>query len=48
MMRSALTVFLFAVDTKPTKIWNTYAAIPGHIADEVVMVGNHRDGMFYQ
>jgi len=24
-------------------IWNVMAAIPGHIADEVVVVGNHRD-----
>ena len=38
----------FTVDTKPTKIWNVYAAIPGHIADEVVMVGNHRDGKYYR
>lgn len=22
---------------------NTYAVIPGHISDEVVLVGNHRD-----
>ncbi|KIM91173.1 hypothetical protein PILCRDRAFT_811678 [Piloderma croceum F 1598] len=31
------------VDTKVTKIYNVMAAIPGHITDEVVMVGNHRD-----
>ncbi|KIM91172.1 hypothetical protein PILCRDRAFT_1366 [Piloderma croceum F 1598] len=31
------------LDTKVTKIYNTMAAIPGHIADEVVMIGNHRD-----
>jgi N-acetylated-alpha-linked acidic dipeptidase len=31
------------VDTKVTKIYNVMAAIPGHISDEVVMVGNHRD-----
>ncbi|EJT97553.1 Zn-dependent exopeptidase [Dacryopinax primogenitus] len=24
-------------------IWNAMAAIPGHIADEVVVIGNHRD-----
>jgi N-acetylated-alpha-linked acidic dipeptidase len=32
------------VDTKVTPIWNTYAAIPGHIKDEVIVIGNHRDG----
>ena len=32
------------VDTKVTPIWNTMAVIPGHIKDEVVVVGNHRDG----
>ncbi|KAM6496046.1 Zn-dependent exopeptidase [Amanita muscaria] len=31
------------VDTKVTPIWNTMAAIPGHIKDEVVIIGNHRD-----
>ncbi len=25
-------------------IWNTMAVIPGHVTDEIVMVGNHRDG----
>jgi N-acetylated-alpha-linked acidic dipeptidase len=25
-------------------IWNTMAVIPGHIRDEVVIIGNHRDG----
>lgn len=35
----------FAVDTKVTPIWNTMAVIPGHIRDEVIVVGNHRDGM---
>ena len=32
------------VDTKVTPIWNTMAAIPGHIKNEVVVIGNHRDG----
>jgi hypothetical protein len=32
------------VDTKVTPIWNTMGVIPGHIKDEVVFVGNHRDG----
>jgi N-acetylated-alpha-linked acidic dipeptidase len=31
------------VDTKITPIWNTMGVIPGHIKDEVVVVGNHRD-----
>jgi N-acetylated-alpha-linked acidic dipeptidase len=31
------------VDTKVTPIWNTMGVIPGHIKDEVVFVGNHRD-----
>lgn len=29
------------LEVKP--IWNTYSLIPGHIQDEVVVVGNHRD-----
>ncbi|KAI5119745.1 hypothetical protein M0805_004077 [Coniferiporia weirii] len=31
------------VDDKVTPIWNTMAVVPGHIKDEVVVVGNHRD-----
>ncbi|KDQ64387.1 hypothetical protein JAAARDRAFT_166540 [Jaapia argillacea MUCL 33604] len=31
------------VDDKVTPIWNTMGVIPGHIRDEVVVVGNHRD-----
>ncbi|KAH0587664.1 hypothetical protein H2248_006431 [Termitomyces sp. 'cryptogamus'] len=31
------------VDTKVTPIWNTMASIPGHIKDEVVIIGCHRD-----
>ncbi|KAF8138373.1 Zn-dependent exopeptidase, partial [Boletus edulis] len=31
------------VDTKVMPIWNTMAAIPGHIKDEVVILGCHRD-----
>ncbi|KZO93188.1 Zn-dependent exopeptidase [Calocera viscosa TUFC12733] len=31
------------VDDHVMPIWNVMAAIPGHIADEVVVVGNHRD-----
>jgi hypothetical protein len=36
-----------AVDTKVTPIWNTMAAIPGLIKDEVVVIGCHRDGQWY-
>ncbi|KAF9068546.1 hypothetical protein BDP27DRAFT_1421735 [Rhodocollybia butyracea] len=31
------------VDRKITPIWNTMAAIPGHVRDEVVIIGCHRD-----
>ncbi|KAL1406998.1 Vacuolar protein sorting-associated protein 70 [Vanrija albida] len=31
------------VNTRVTPIWNTLAIVPGHITDEVVIVGNHRD-----
>ncbi|KAI0832592.1 Zn-dependent exopeptidase [Trametes gibbosa] len=31
------------VDDKVIPIWNTIGVIPGHIKDEVVVVGNHRD-----
>ncbi|EKM59322.1 uncharacterized protein PHACADRAFT_249741 [Phanerochaete carnosa HHB-10118-sp] len=31
------------VDTGVIPIWNTMGVIPGHIKDEVVIVGNHRD-----
>ncbi len=37
---------LNAVKTAVTPVWNTMAVIPGHIKDEVVMIGNHRDGMW--
>lgn len=36
----------FIVDDKVTPIWNTMAVIPGLITDEVVLVGNHRDGWY--
>lgn len=35
------------VEEKITPIWNTFGVIPGHIKDEVVVLGNHRDGMCY-
>ncbi|SPO26993.1 related to glutamate carboxypeptidase II [Ustilago trichophora] len=31
------------VDLQVRDIWNTYAVLPGHIKDEVVVLGNHRD-----
>lgn len=31
------------VDTRVIPIWNTIGVIPGHIRDEIVIVGNHRD-----
>ncbi|KAG6873768.1 hypothetical protein C0995_011587 [Termitomyces sp. Mi166 len=31
------------VDTKITPVWNTMAAVPGHIKEEVVIIGCHRD-----
>ncbi|KAI0082390.1 Zn-dependent exopeptidase [Panus rudis PR-1116 ss-1] len=31
------------VDNKVIPIWNTIGVIPGHIKDEVVVIGNHRD-----
>jgi N-acetylated-alpha-linked acidic dipeptidase len=31
------------MDDKVTPIWNTYAVIPGHLRDEVVILGNHND-----
>jgi len=37
-------LIITTVDTKVMPIWNTIGVIPGHIKDEVVLVGNHRDG----
>ena len=34
------------VDDKVIPIWNVMAVIPGHIKDEIVVIGNQRDGMF--
>jgi len=31
------------VDEKVTPIWNTMAVIPGHVKEEIVLLGNHRD-----
>ncbi|AAW40887.2 protein-vacuolar targeting-related protein, putative [Cryptococcus deneoformans JEC21] len=31
------------VNTRVMPIWNTMAVIPGHITDEVIILGNHRD-----
>ena len=30
-----------------TPIWNVMAAIPGHVRDEVIIIGCHRDGVYY-
>ena len=35
---------ILLVDTKVTPIWNAMASIPGHIKNEVVIIGCHRDG----
>lgn len=37
---------LLVVDTKVTPIWNVMASIPGHIKNEVVVIGCHRDGQW--
>lgn len=34
------------VDTRVIPIWNTMGVIPGHIKDEVIVIGNHRDGQW--
>ena len=35
--------FVNEVNTRVMPIWNTMAVIPGHISDEVLVIGNHRD-----
>ncbi len=35
---------ILIVDTKVMPVWNVIGVIPGYIKDEVVLVGNHRDG----
>ena len=35
------------VDTRVMPIWNTFGVIPGYITNEVVVVGNHRDGKHF-
>lgn len=35
------------VDDRVIPIWNVYGVIPGHIKDEVVVLGNHRDGTYF-
>ena len=44
--RHDLTDLSHSVDTKVTPIWNTMAAIPGHIKNETVLIGCHRDGTY--
>ena len=38
------THYMTAVDDRVIPIWNVMGVIPGHIKDEVVVLGNHRDG----
>ena len=45
MVCEVILILCTQVDVKVTPIWNTMAVIPGHIKNEVVVVGNHRDGM---
>jgi N-acetylated-alpha-linked acidic dipeptidase len=33
------------VDDRVIPIWNVMGVIPGHIKDEIVLIGNHRDGV---
>ena len=33
-----------AINEKVTPIWNVMGVVPGHIKDEVIIVGVHRDG----
>ena len=35
--------FVNEVNTRVMPIWNVMATIPGHVTDEVIVVGNHRD-----
>jgi len=42
-MHSFILIIIFVANHAVTPIWNTMAVIPGHIKDEVVMIGNHRD-----
>ena len=44
IMTLATTFSLCLVDDKVMPIWNTMAAIPGHIKGETVLIGCHRDG----
>lgn len=46
-MTGNIRAFFFSVDTKITPIWNTMAALPGRLKDEVVILGCHRDGQWF-
>jgi hypothetical protein len=39
-----LLLILGTVDVRVTPVWNTLGVIPGYIKNEVVIIGNHRDG----
>ena len=42
--RQIIDYLPLTVDTRVIPIWNTMGVIPGYITNEVVVVGNHRDG----
>ena len=42
--RQIIDYLVLTVDTRVMPIWNTFGVIPGYITNEVVVVGNHRDG----
>ena len=42
--RQIIDYLVLTVDTRVMPIWNTLGVIPGYITNEVVVVGNHRDG----
>jgi len=46
-MSRQIVNFLSTVDTRVIPIWNTLGVIPGYITNEVVVVGNHRDGKHF-
>ena len=43
MVSCSITDVGCTVDNRVIPIWNTVAAIPGHIRDETVVLGCHRD-----
>jgi hypothetical protein len=45
--RQIIDYVVLTVDTRVIPIWNTLGVIPGYITNEVVVVGNHRDGKHF-